>query len=58
MLITEFDRRKIANEIFVISNRIAQDAYIERVIQLVKLVQAATGEDISAIIPKKSQGVN
>lgn len=54
MLCTESERTKIVNEIHAISNKVAQELYIERLHQIIYEIRERTGQDLSEkLLPKK-----
>lgn len=53
-MFNDSDRRKIATEINNVSNKIAQQKYLDRVKQLAIDIKTLTQEDISGLLlPKK-----
>lgn len=59
MLLTEAERAKIIEEIHTISNKVAQDQYIERLKQVVHDVKIRTGADLTdKLLPKKTRFEN
>lgn len=56
MLCSNDERNKIISEIHSLSNKIAQEQYLERVKQIVQRIKDQTGIDLSEkLLPKKAR---
>jgi hypothetical protein len=54
MLCSEAERSKIIAEIYSVSNKVAQEQYIERLKQIINEIRAKTEQDLSEkLLPKK-----
>lgn len=55
MLCSDTERSKIISDIHTVSNKVAQEQYVERLKQIVIDIKEKTGQDISSLLPKKKK---